>query len=181
MEAGHQAGHQAGRWLDVKQAAEELSISSDAVRKRLARGKLRSSKGDDGSVWVWLDSADDRRDDRRDDDQPTGGTEAGPRLDGRLDSDRGVGVDDLLDAKEEALRDLRDQLEYMRRESERKDAIIMQMAQANASLTQRIPELEAPPEPRDAVTVSETSGNGTREDTQEPLQRRSWLLRWFGF
>ena len=163
MEAGYQAGHQAGRWLDVKQAAEELSISSDAVRKRLARGKLRSSKGDDGSVWVWLDSADDRRDD----DQPTGGTEAGPRLDGRLDSDRGVGVDDLLDAKEEALRDLRDQLEYMRRESERKDAIIMQMAQANAFLAARVPELEAP--------------GGERDATETASPRSSWWRRFFGF
>ncbi len=146
-----EAGHQAGRWLDVKQAAEELSISSDAVRKRLARGKLRSSKGDDGSVWVWLDSADDRRDD----DQPTGGTWAGHRL------------DELVEAKEEALRDLRDQLEYMRRESERKDAIIMQMAQANASLTQRIPELEAPGEERDG--------------TEMPSPRSSWWRRFFGF
>jgi len=153
-----EAGGQAGRWMDVRQAAEELGISSDAVRKRVARGTLRSDKREDGSVKVWLD-----------DDQPTGGTWAGHRL------------DELVEAKEEALRDLRDQLEYMRRESERKDAIIMRMAQANASLTQRIPELEAPPEPRDAVKVSETSGNGTREDTQEPLQRRSWLLRWFGF
>jgi hypothetical protein len=174
MEAGHQSGYQAGRWLDVKQAAEELSISSDAVRKRLARGKLRSSKGDDGSVWVWLDSADDRRDD----DQPTGGTEAGHRL------------DELVEAKEEALRDLRDQLEYMRRESERKDAIIMQMAQANASLTQRLPEL-APPreEPHDPETVAETttgtetpSGQADRE-SEAGVQRRerSWWRRFFGF
>jgi hypothetical protein len=37
-------------------------------------------------------------------------------------------LDDLIDAKDEALRDLRDQLEHMRRDSERKDAIIMQMA-----------------------------------------------------
>ncbi len=151
-----EAGGQAGRWLDVRQAAEELGISSDAVRKRVARGTLRSDKREDGSVKVWLD-----------DDQPTGGTEAGPRLDGRLDSDRGVGVDDLLDAKEEALRDLRDQLEYMRRESERKDAIIMQMAQANASLAARVPELEAPGEERD---VTETAS-----------PRSSWWRRFFGF
>src|SRR3954468_25014806 len=119
----------AGQWLDVKQAAEELGISSDAVRKRVARGTLHSSKDEDGSVKVWLDSVADRLDD----DQPPGWTEAGQRLDDRLD--------DLLAAKDEALRDLRDQLEHMRRESERKDAIIMQMAQANASLAARVPEL----------------------------------------
>ncbi len=155
MEAGYQAGHQAGRWLDVKQAAEELSISSDAVRKRLARGKLRSSKGDDGSVWVWLDSADDRRDD----DQPTGGTEAGHRL------------DELVESKEEALRDLRDQLAHMRRESERKDAIIMQMAQANAFLAARVPELEAPGEQRAQPM----------DGTETASPRSSWWRRFFGF
>ncbi len=165
-----EAGHQAGRWLDVKDAAEELGISSDAVRKRVARGTLRSAKREDGGVRVWLDAVDDRRDD----DQPTGGTEAGHRL------------DELVEAKEEALRDLRDQLEHMRRESERKDAIIMQMAQANASLTQRIPELEAPGEERDATEMaSPRSDGGTApENAQEPVQRperSSWWRRFFGF
>ena len=102
----------AGRWLDVKEAAEALGVSSDAIRKRIARGTLRSDKGEDGSVRVWLEGADERRDE----DQPPGGTEAGHRLDG------------LIDAKDDALRDLREQLEHMRREAERKDAIIMQMA-----------------------------------------------------
>jgi hypothetical protein len=37
----------------------------------------------------------------------------------------------------------------MRRESERKEAIIMQMAQANASLAARVPELEASTEARE--------------------------------
>ncbi len=166
-----EAVRQAGRWLDVKQAAEELRSSSDAVRKRVARGTLRSSKSDDGSVRVWLDSADDRGYD----DQPSGGTEAGPRLDGRLD--------DLLDAKEDALRDLRDQLEHMRRESERKDAIIMQMAQANASLAARVPELEAPGEHRNGLeTASPRSDRGEgRDGIQEPAERRSWWRRFFGF
>ena len=159
-----EAGQEAGRWLDVKQAAEELGISSDAVRKRVARGTLRSGKEEDGSVKVWLDGVDERRDD----DQPTSGTEAGPRLDDRLDV--------LIDAKDDALRDLRDQLEHMRRESERKDAIIMQMAQANASLSSRIPELEAAPEPREApVTASEGANGGA---PSEPEQR-SWWRRLF--
>ncbi len=163
---GTEAGRQAGRWLDVKQAADELGISSDAVRKRISRGTLRSGKHEDGSVRVWLDGVDERRDD----DQPHGGTEAGHKLDGRLD--------DLIDAKDDALRDLRDQLEHMRRESERKDAIIMQMAQANASLSARIPELEAPPESREApMTGSEGADGGA---PSEP-EKRSWWRRYFGF
>jgi len=162
------AGRTAGRWLDVKLAAEELGISSDAVRKRIARGTLRSAKEEDGSVRVWLDGADEGLDEDQPGNQPTGWTEAGHRL------------DDLIDAKDEALRDLRDQLEHMRRESERKDAIIMQMAQASAALAARVPQLEAP-EPREStVAASEGTTNGdTLSKPQEPAQRRSWLYRFF--
>jgi hypothetical protein len=51
----------AGRWVDVGEAARELGISTDAVRKRIARGSLESDRPD-GNVLVWLDD---------------GGTEAG--------------------------------------------------------------------------------------------------------
>ncbi len=155
----------AGRWLDVKEAAEALGVSSDAVRKRIARGTLRSDKGEDGSVRVWLDGADERRDG----DQPPGGTEAGRRL------------DDLIDAKDDAIRDLREQLEHMRRESERKDAIIMQMAQANASLAARVPELEAAPAPREAPEAAPegTDSGDVISKPQEAVERRSWLYRFF--
>ncbi len=160
-----EAGRQAGRWLDVKQAAEELGISSDAVRKRIARGTLRSGKGEDGSVRVWLDGVDEGRDS----DQPNGWTGAERRL------------DDLLDAKDDALRDLRDQLEHMRRESERKDAIIMQMAQANAALAARVPELEAPQQTTGASeTASESAANGGAAPS-EPDKHRSWWRKFFGF
>jgi hypothetical protein len=156
----------AGRWLDVKQVAEELGISSDAVRKRIARGTLRSSKDDAGSVMVWLDTVDDRLDD----DQPNGWTEAGHRL------------NDLIAAKDEALHDLRDQLEHMRRESERKDAIIMQMAQANAALAAQVPELEAPRDERESSVRDEGASYGTSpQEAEESLHRRSsWWRRLFG-
>jgi hypothetical protein len=163
------AGLTAGRWLDVKLAAEELGISSDAVRKRIARGTLRSAKEDDGSVRVWLDGVDEGLDSDQPGNQPRGWTEAGHRL------------DDLLETKDEALRDLRDQLEHMRRESERKDAIIMQMAQANAALAARVPELEAASGQREAPeTPSEEADKGNAPpESQEPIEHRSWLYRFF--
>ncbi len=163
------AGPTAGRWLDVKLAAEELGISSDAVRKRIARGTLRSSKDDVGSVRVWLDSADEGLDADQSDNQPLGWTEAGHRL------------GDLIDAKDETLRDLRDQLEHMRRESERKDAIIMQLSQASAVLAARVPELEPPAGPRDATetTLEGTDRRETHTEPQEHVQHRSWLYRFF--
>jgi hypothetical protein len=43
----------AGRWVDVGEAARELGISTDAVRKRIARGSLEADR-QEGSVLVWL-------------------------------------------------------------------------------------------------------------------------------
>jgi hypothetical protein len=42
--------------LTVKEAAESLQISEDAVRKRMQRGTLRHDKTLDGHVYVYLDS-----------------------------------------------------------------------------------------------------------------------------
>ena len=164
-------GRTSGRWLDVKQAAEELDISSDAVRKRIARGTLCSAKGEDGSVKVWLDGADEELHA----DQPSILPPIWTATEHRLD--------DLLEAKDEALRDLRHQLEHMCRESERKVAIIMQMAQANATLVTRVPELEAASKLRESpVTASE--GEGMEDDGapefQEPVDLRSWWRRVLG-
>jgi hypothetical protein len=98
--------------------------------------------------------------------QPPGWPEARHRL------------DDLIDAKDEALRDLRDQLEHMRRDSERKDAIIMQIAQANSTLAARVPELEAVSGQREAPeTSSEEADKGIILQDQDEPQRRSWLHR----
>jgi hypothetical protein len=43
------------RRLDLRQAAEALGTSVDAVRKRIQRGTLDSEKVD-GKVYVWLDT-----------------------------------------------------------------------------------------------------------------------------
>jgi hypothetical protein len=60
---------------------------------------------------------------------------------------------------------MQDQVAFLRTELERKDAILLTMAQ-------HLPELEATPEPRERTeTSSENSGNG------EPPKRRSWWRR----
>ena len=46
----------AGRWVDVGEAARDLGISTDAVRKRIARGSLESDRPN-GNVLVWLDDS----------------------------------------------------------------------------------------------------------------------------
>ncbi len=66
---------------------------------------------------------------------------------------------------------LRSENEYLREESRRKDHII-------AGLVERVPALEAPPEPPESPeTASEESGGG--EDRGE-AERRSWWRRVFG-
>jgi excisionase family DNA binding protein len=46
---------------------------------------------------------------------------------------------------------LRDEIAHLRRESERKDAIIMSLSQSNAELSRTIRQLEAPQEPSGAL------------------------------
>ena len=72
---------------------------------------------------------------------------------------------------------LRDQIDWLRREIERKDTIIMSMAQ-------RIPELEPAPEPPYApeTATESTVKRRVSPEPQEPPQRRpGWWRRFFGF
>jgi hypothetical protein len=159
----------AGRWVDVSVAARELGISTDAVRKRIARGSLLAER-EDGSVRVWLDA---------------GGTEAGREAQ--------VDREALIEAKDHAIRILEDQLREEREARRRADTIIAQLTQANAALAQRIPELEAPAspeppsEPRESSSTSSETATDARieptprqEPVEEPAERRSWWRRVLG-
>jgi hypothetical protein len=157
----------AGRWVDVGEAARELGISTDAVRKRIARGSLESDRPD-GNVLVWLDD---------------GGSEAGreAQVDGRA----------LLEAKDETIALLQDQLRLRAEEIQRRDVIISQLTQATSNLTDRLRELEAPvPQPAPAqeppggpesvVEEPERAGPrlggvGAQEGSERP-----WWRRMFG-
>ena len=118
-----------GRWVDVGEAARELDISTDAVRKLISRGSLRSDRH---GILVWLD---DR------------GTEAGREV--QVDRDALV-VEDLRNQ----VHYLREVLNAERDAKRRADTIIAQLTQANAALAQRVPELHAPQEPRGALETA---------------------------
>jgi hypothetical protein len=45
--------------MPLREAAEALGVSKDAVRQRIRRGTLRSDKGEDGKVYVYLDASED--------------------------------------------------------------------------------------------------------------------------
>ena len=146
-----------GQRYTVREAAEVLGTTVDAVRGRIRRGTLDSMKVD-SVVYVLLDEVSrDRHTDRSEATIDEPHTMSGPSPD-----------------QLELVGDLRDQIEWLRREVERKDTIIMQMAQ-------RIPELDLPRETGAASeTASPRSNGGTApEDSQEPSERRSWLYRFF--
>jgi hypothetical protein len=145
-----------GRWVDLREAAGLLNSSTEAVRKRAARGSLRSERHD-GRVVVWVD-------------------------DGRTEGGREAQVDHeaLLEAKDETIRILEEQLRLRAEEIQRRDVIISQLTQANAALAARVPELEAPQEPRGSPeTATEEPERGEpRPEPQSETSRRSWLWWW---
>jgi hypothetical protein len=152
----------AGRWVDVGEASRELGISSDAVRKRIARGSLESSK-QNGSVLVWLDE---------------GWTEAGREA--QVDS--GPVVEDLR----EQVHYLRSILNEEREARRRADMIIAQLTQANAALAAKVPELEAPHEARGAPESDGAEPKGAeprsstgapQESAERPPDTAEWPVR----
>ncbi len=128
--------------LDVNQAAEALGISTDAVRKRARRGTLDAGKNEDGSLFVWLDNG-----------TPNGTPPGSTPTQAHLDS-------------------LQEQIEFLRRELERKDHLL-------AAALERIPAIEAPrDEPERVETGPDTEG---AQEAAQPRSERSWWRRLFGF
>ena len=152
-----------GARYTVQEAAEILGASVDAVRGRIRRGTLDSMKVE-GSTYVLLDETSRDRHSEK----------STSRL-GETNPDQPANPN-----QSELVGELRDQVEWLRREVERKDTIIM-------SLTQRVPELDPPrDEPHGLKTLTET-GEGTetpsdRGQAETGVQRRSsWWRRFFGF
>ena len=145
--------------LSVAQAARALGLTESGVRKRVARGTLPHERDENGTVWVFVDPLQ---------------TVSGTPLDNQTDEVR----DTILDTLRDQVATLKDQVRYLQAEGQRKDAIIMTMAQ-------RIPELEPAreevSEPREApVSSSEETGKGKGPEQQESSQRRSWWRQFFG-
>jgi hypothetical protein len=146
--------------LTVPEAAQALGISPEAVRNRLSRGTLDSAK-EDGTVYVLLEADMVRHTDDVSHDIP-GDAEA------------------LITAKDETIRVLREQLEAEREASAELRRIV-------AGLVQRVPELEAAPEPQESPksagaapeTPDTAEPRSTTEEQQEPTSR-PWWRRMFG-
>ena len=140
--------------LSVPEAAELLGVTQSAVRKRIQRGTIPWDKDSEGRIYVYVDLSETSHETGRDK---------------ARDATTGQSRDELLEA-------YRDQIDFLRRELERKDTLLM-------SLMQRVPELEPAPEPREAAAAPPPDGatkdDSSTESQEEPTQRRSWLYRFF--
>jgi hypothetical protein len=146
------------RRLSTQEAAAELGITVDAVRKRAERGQLHSER-EGNRLYILLDT-----------DAPESGPDVEPRLNVEVQ---------LLD-------ELRDRLRYVERQLEAERGAHAEARRLLAAALERIPpQLEAPSqEPRESPeTATEedmrearpASGGAMAEGAQRP-----WWRRWFG-
>ena len=160
--------------VTVADAALLLGISEDAVRSRLRRGTLRRETGGDGTVLVVLSTdrpASNQRptDDRLTNQQNDRQTTAQP-IDGHADRRGGSETD-----RDELVEALRDDVAHLRDQLDRERDASAELRRIVAGLVQRVPELEAAPEPRNAPKkASEGTVNGSVPSEPE---RVSWLRR----
>ena len=135
----------------VPEAAKILGIGTDAVRKRIARDTIQHEKGDDGRVYVYLDTGHDEGHDAQ---------EKAPELVESLREQIGY-LQGVIATRDEELRTRADELRRRDQDLERRDRII-------AALTERIPQaLEPPSEARESdVSPGPT---GELEEVREEL------------
>jgi hypothetical protein len=155
---------QSGRHVTVDEAARHLGLTVDAVRKRVQRRQIAYEKDDAGRVQIILDEGETLQDESPD----TTGQVAGARADL---------VEELRDRVNYLERVLEDEREARTEERRRHDTLM-------AQLMQRIPELEASPEPPEAAETSdEQQGRGRPRSATGGAQegaQRSWWRRVFG-
>jgi hypothetical protein len=142
--------------VTIPEAAEMMGITQSAVRKRVQRGTILWDKDSEGRIYVYVDPSETSPETRGDRSRVAG---------------TGQSRDELLEA-------YRDQVEFLRRELERKDTLLM-------SLMQRIPELEGRQEPTGAPETASEEPYSTHappegQGQQHPVARPSWWRRLFG-
>jgi hypothetical protein len=156
--------------VTVAEAARILGTSAEAVRMRVKRGSLKSTKIKN-TVYVLLSAE-----------------QTGPNRD--LTSSGGGPVTDQTNDQTALLESLRSQVEFLQEELKRREDVHVEENRRKdtiiAQLTQRIPELESPreasQEPREGPVTASKEGDkaSTPPEQQEPSQHRSWWRAFFG-
>jgi len=143
--------------VSVQEAARRLGITESAVRKRVQRGLLEHDKEPDGRLYVYLDTRD-------------------------------IGQDKVRDSSYDMLvRRLENENEFLRRELERKDTIMLNMTEAMKAISP--PTQEESSEARESPqTVEEEPSEGAEprpyaggpQEGAQPRPRTPWWRRVFG-
>jgi hypothetical protein len=156
---GRDQEHDQERLLTLAEAAEVLGLSKDGVRMRVRRGTLRSQKGEDGRVYVFVSDQDT--------DQDT------PEPQGQVEASR-----ELVNTLKEQVEDLRARLDR-ETEANRENRRII------AGLIERVPELESgPQEPREPSPPAQEEEQDSTPTEPRPAPEtgaeRPWWRRIFG-
>ena len=156
-------GRQSGQRVTVDEAARYLGLTVDAVRKRVQRGQIAYEKDEAGRVRIMLDESETLQD-------------KGPDSAGQATGAHEELVEELHNRVQYLERVLEEEREARTEERRRHDTLM-------AQLMQRIPELEAPREPREAAETDEeperAEPHSATVEAQESTQR-PWWQRWFG-
>jgi excisionase family DNA binding protein len=89
--------------VTVQEAAKRLGVKDDAIRKRIQRGTLEHDKDPDGRVYVCLDATEEESYDGQ------SGARTQP-------TSQDATQDAIVLAKDETISELRDQVDFLRRE-----------------------------------------------------------------
>jgi hypothetical protein len=146
--------------VTIREAATRLGVTEAAIRKRIQRGSLDKEMGEDGRVYVYLDLSQDKS-------HPESHVES----------------EALIENLQDQVAYLRSQLDVRAEEIQRRDVIISQLTQANATLAARVPELEAAEQAeyrRESVADSDVVPGYPASRTEDPRSSRPWWRRMFG-
>jgi hypothetical protein len=145
-----------GNRFSVYEAAEVMGVTVDAIRKRISRGTIHHEKGEDGRVWVILDTDQDTASKVQDTDQPQSASDV------------------LISEMRERIASLEHQLSEERKANSEHRRLLA------AALERIPPQLEPPQSPETAEDTSE--GEEPRPGTEEPPEtvQRPWWRRVFG-
>jgi hypothetical protein len=146
--------------VTIREAAARLGVTEAAIRKRIQRGTLDKEMGENGRVYVYLDLSEDKS-------HPESHVES----------------EALIENLQDQIAYLRSQLDVRAEEIQRRDVIISQLTQANATLAARVPELEAAEQGEggpESVADSDVVPGYPASRTEDLRSSRPWWRRMFG-
>ncbi len=153
--------------VTIQEAAERLGVKEGAIRKRIERGTIRSEKEvETGRVYVYVDEPPVE--------DPLEDHDAG--YDNGYDTSHDAGYDagyDLL------IRSQQEEIVFLRRELERKDALLLNMTEVMKALNPPVPETTHTPR-ESPETVFEERGEGAVPPEAGGREKRSLWRRLFG-